>query len=143
ADPTSGTRHVLCYDAADGHKIWQRDFKASTHHLHTRNSYCSSTPAVDAERVYVSWATPEEFTLLALTHDGEDVWRRDLVPFKSEHGFGTSPIVVDDMVVITGDHEGDDRFVTAVDSKTGDQRWRISRKYAKNRQNASYATPCV
>ena len=42
-------------------------------------------------------------------HNGDDVWRINLGPFKSEHGFGTSPIVVDDMVIITNDQEGENR----------------------------------
>ncbi len=143
ADSDTATRHVLCFNAANGEKLWQRDFPGKAYHLHTQNSYATSTPALDAERIYLAWASDEEFTLQALTHDGEDVWHINLGPFKSEHGFGTSPIVVDDMVIITNDQEGENRFLIAVDSKTGHERWKIPRKYADNRQNASYATPCV
>jgi outer membrane protein assembly factor BamB len=66
-----------------------------------------------------------------------------LGPYKSEHGFGTSPITVDDEVIITNDQEGENRSLIAVDANTGDDRWRIPRRYADNRQNASYSTPCV
>ena len=142
-DPDTATRHVLCVNAATGEKLWQRDFPGKTYHLHTQNSYATSTPALDADRVYLAWASDDEFTLQALTHNGDDVWRINLGPFKSEHGFGTSPIVVDDMVIITNDQEGENRFLIAVDSKTGNERWKIPRKYANNRQNASYATPCL
>jgi outer membrane protein assembly factor BamB len=143
ADPDSATLHILCFSTADGKKLWQRDFPSAVYHVHTQNNFASSTPALDADRIYFAWANPEHYNLAALTHDGHDVWQIDLGPFKSEHGFGTSPIVVDDMVVITNDQEGDNRFLIAVDSATGQQRWRIPRKYADNRQNASYATPCV
>ena len=143
ADPDTAERHVLCVNTANGEKLWQRDFSGKPYHLHTQNSYATSTPALDAERVYLAWASADEYTLQALTHDGNDVWRINLGPFKSEHGFGTSPIVVDDMVIITNDQEGENRFLIAVDAKTGDVRWKVPRKYADNRQNASYATPCV
>jgi outer membrane protein assembly factor BamB len=101
--------------------------------------------------VYVTWATPDEFALLALTHAGADVWRLNLGPHESHHGFASSPIVVDDKVVIAHDHDGEDRFITAVDSQTGDRVWKISRdfvsetrrKYPQEIQNTSYATPCV
>src|SRR4051812_45721435 len=105
ADPKTAERHVSCFRTADGKQLWQRDFPAATYHLHTQNTYASSTPAVDAERVYLAWATADEYTLQALTHEGKDVWRINLGAFVSQHGFGTSPIVVDDTVIITNDQE--------------------------------------
>jgi len=143
ADPDSATLHVLCLSTANGKELWHRDYASAVHKVHTQNNFASSTPALDANRVYFAWANPQHYNLAALTHDGHDAWQIDLGPFKSEHGFGTSPIVVDDMVVITNDQEGDNRFLIAVDSATGQQRWRIPRKYADNRQNASYSTPCL
>ncbi len=143
ADPDTATIHVLAFNTADGKKLWQRDYPSTTYHLHTQNNYASSTPALDADHVYVAWANPEEITLLALDHDGHDAWRKNLGPYKSEHGFGTSPIVVDDKVIITNDQEGENRSLIALDAKTGDDRWRIPRRLADNRQNASYATPCI
>jgi outer membrane protein assembly factor BamB len=143
ADPDTATRHVLCINAADGKTVWKRDYPGKAYKHHVQNNYASSTPAVDAERVYLAWASDDENTLMALTHSGQDVWSLNLGPYTSQHGFGTSPIVVDDMVVITNDQEGDTRFLLAVDSKTGQERWKIPRKYANNRQNASYATPII
>ncbi len=143
SDAESGMRYVLCLSIANGQILWRREYPSSTHHIHKFNSYASSTPAVDDKHVYVAWATPEEITLLALTHGGEDAWRKNLGSFESQHGFGTSPIVVDDMVIMTNDQEGEDRFLIALDAATGNERWKIPRKYADNRQNLSYATPCV
>ncbi len=143
ADPKKATRYVTCLRASDGKQLWQRDWQGEEYHLHTQNSYASSTPALDAERIYLAWASDKQFVLQALTHDGNDVWHRELGPYISQHGFGTSPIVVDDEVIITNDQEGDDRFLLAVDAKRGNDRWRIPRKFANNRQNASYATPVV
>ena len=143
ADPQTAARHVSCLRAKDGEKLWQRDFPAKTYHLHTQNSYASSTPALDKDHIYLAWASDQEFILQALDHSGETVWEKNLGPYISQHGFGTSPIVVDDEVIITNDQEGETRFLLAVDSKTGEERWKIPRKFADNRQNASYATPCV
>ena len=47
---------VFCHDAVTGVKIWQRDMEVTGEVLpkiHASNSYASSTPAADAERVYV------------------------------------------------------------------------------------------
>lgn len=139
ADPSNGTRYLFCVNADDGQIVWQRDFPATAHHVHTQNSLASSTPACDEDHVYYAWGTPEEYTLLALDHGGEQVWRANLGKFTSSHGFGASPIVYEDLVIITNDQDGPSSVV-AVDRKTGDVRWQIPRK-SLSRQNASYSTP--
>jgi len=141
ANPEEGTRHVLCHSARDGRLLWQRDYPATTHHLHQQNTFASSTPAADAKHVYCAWATPDEFTLLALDHDGREVWRLALGPFSSQHGFGTSPIVYRDMVIVTNDQDGES-FLIAVDAASGSIRWKAARKVLVE-QNASYSAPCL
>jgi outer membrane protein assembly factor BamB len=153
AHPEDATRYVLCLNAETGKEIWRREFKSSPHSLHLRNSFASCTPAVDAERVYVAWSTPKKTTFIALTHAGEPVWELDLGPFVSMHGFGTSPIVYKDMVILAdmqlqsekdlpkaveADKPGE-AFILAVDGKTGAQRW----KTPKRNEVAAYSVPCI
>jgi outer membrane protein assembly factor BamB len=141
ADRESGTRYVLCLSATDGKILWQRDYASQAHAIHQANTLASSTPAVDEERLYCAWSTPDEFTLLALTHAGEPVWKANLGPFVSQHGFGTSPIVFGELVVIVNDQDSDS-FAIAVDRKTGETKWKVARNHLDD-QNTSYATPCV
>src|SRR6266404_5295302 len=89
----SGGLSVLCFNARDGRQLWRRDFSLTPFSHHKFNSFASSTPAVDAERVYVVWNEPDHYMLTALDHDGKDVWQRDFGPFVSQHGSGISPIV--------------------------------------------------
>ena len=148
ADPQTATRYVLSYDATLGKELWKRPFESTPHHLHTQSSYASSTPAVDADRVYVAWSVPASVTLMALTHQGEIIWQRDLGPWNSQHGFGTSPMLVNDLVVLSNSQEAKngpnatgepESFMMAFDSATGEERWRIPRKPI----NTSYAVPAV
>jgi outer membrane protein assembly factor BamB len=148
ADPKTATRHVLCLSAADGKIVWQRDYPSATHHLHTRSSYASCTPTVDADRVYVAWSDPEHTTLLALDHSGKDAWSLDLGPWVSQHGFGTSPMLYKDLCIVTSYHENPKRpnagepslaFVAAVDKAKGSVRWKTDRKV----DTTSYSVPCV
>ncbi len=141
ADPKEGTRYVLCLAADDGKLLWKRDYPSETHHLHQQNTLASSTPTVDAEHVYCAWSTPEEFTLLALKHDGSPSWQADLGPFVSQHGFGTSPILHEDLLIIANDQDADSFFI-AVDKKEGTTRWKIPRERLAE-QNTCYSTPCV
>ena len=137
-DPEAAELIVLALETETGDERWSERFGLTPSSFHTLNSYASSSPAVDARGIYLLAASPESIQLVALTHDGEEVWRRDLGPFESQHGFGISPMIVDDLVVIASDHQGAS-FVTALDAETGDPRWRIERKSGK----AAYATPCV
>ena len=97
---------IFAVDAKDGQLLWKKEFPASNYHIHTQNSFATGTPAVDADRVYVAWATPQAYTLIALTHSGQEVWRHSLGSFTSQHGFGSSPIVCGDLVVIDDEQDG-------------------------------------
>lgn len=119
AEEETGKRIVLCLNSGDGSIAWKREYNSFTFHIHKRNSYASSSPAVDDVGVYVSWTTPKEYTLLALSHDGKELWRQNLGEFTSQWGSGTSPVVVNDMVVLTNDQEGPESSVVAFDHKTG------------------------
>src|SRR5438093_8149607 len=48
----AGGISVLSLDSKDGNLIWRRDFSLTPFARHDFNSFASSTPTVDAERVY-------------------------------------------------------------------------------------------
>ena len=148
ADADTATRYVVCLSAADGRELWRREYASQTHAIHARNTYGSSTPVVDAERVYVAWATPARLTLLALDHEGRDVWNLDLGPVVSEHGFGTSPIRYQDLVILSNNQQAFElepgqqpgrSAMLALDAKTGELRW----SQPRNSSRVSFSTPCI
>lgn len=139
ADDKAARRTVCCLSAADGTLLWRRDYESKPHRFReVFSGYANSSPAVDSQCVYAYWTSPWETTLLALTHDGKDVWRRDLGKFHGPYGSGASPIVLEDMVIQANDQEGTG-FLLAVDRETGETRWKHERK---NRL-APYSTPCI
>lgn len=137
-DEATGEVIVAALDAATGDELWSRRYPSQPHSLHPSNSYASSTPAADERAVYVSWASPEALEMAAISHDNEELWRLNLGPIDNNHGFGVSPIVVDDLVILANDHSGPS-FVVAVDRATGDERWRCERSPG----TPSYATPAL
>ena len=100
ADSEDATRYLIAIRQSDGKEMWRRTFESKSHTLHKFSSYASSTPCVDSKHVYAAWADPDHTYLKAFTHDGEEVWSRDFGTYRSEHGFGTSPILVDERVVL-------------------------------------------
>jgi outer membrane protein assembly factor BamB len=140
AEKETAKRIVLCINSADGSIAWKREFNSFTFHQHAQNSYASSSPAVDDIGLYVTWTTPKEYILQALSHDGQELWRQNLGEFTSQWGSGTSPVVVNDMVILTNDQEGPESTVAAFDHKTGKQRWSIHRT---STDKTASSTPCV
>jgi outer membrane protein assembly factor BamB len=136
-DEKSGARIVLCLVADTGRRLWWREFGSQAHGKHSLNSFASATPAVDEKRLYVSWATPKEYVVLALDHDGDELWRRDLGPFKTGHGFGVSPIVHGDLVIVPNEQDGESSLV-ALAVADGTVRWQVRRD-----SQVTYSTPCI
>ena len=145
----AGGISVLCLRAKDGSVKWRQDFSLHPFHRHDFNSFAASTPAVDADRVYVIWNEPEHFMLTALDHKGKTVWQRDFGPFVSQHGCGISPILLEGKVLL-GNEQDDEKivkekpgtgesFVLAVSAKSGETLWQTPRRSAV----VSYSTPCI
>jgi outer membrane protein assembly factor BamB len=136
-DEATGLRMLFCLNAKTGERLWLQEYPASKHGKHELNSFASPTPAVDERRVYHCFASPSEFLVIALTHQGEEVWRRDLGPFQSGHGYGASPIVVDGSVIVPNEQGGRSSLV-ALDAATGKTRWQVSRE-----SEVHFYTPCI
>ena len=147
ANPETAKRYVLCISAESGDILWTREFDSDHHHLHGRNSFASGTPAVDEERLYVAWSDPSQVRLMAFDHDGNDVWERNLGTWVSQHGFGTSPIVYQDKLILFNSQQKDrvegvppgDSHMMAFDRESGDTRWSTP----MNATRVCYSVPCI
>jgi outer membrane protein assembly factor BamB len=117
---------VLCVNSKSGKTIWKKSFGLNPFRKHKYNSFASTTPALDGERLYVGWNDSEKYTLLCLTHDGEKVWERDLGPFVSQHGSGASPVLYEGKLILNS-MKDDNSFVMAFNPKTGKTLWKNER----------------
>lgn len=136
-DAKAEQRVVHCLNSKNGRTLWSRHVPVAKHGQHPDNSFASGTPAVDEKRVYVPWASPNDYLVVAFDHAGAEAWRVDLGPFRSGHGFGVSLIVHDGLVIVPHEHEGKSAIV-ALDCDTGKIRWQTPR-----RSKTTYATPCL
>lgn len=133
SDAQSTHRFVVCISTVDGGVLWKREFpyKMFAKKINNDNTYASSTPAVDADLVYVSWSEPESYMLAAFDHNGKEAWKCDLGPYESQHGSGTSPIIVGDLVILSNEQDGPKSFLVGVERKTGQIRWKLDRQSGK------------
>jgi len=145
ADQARARAILLAIGVSDGSIRWQKRFDLPAYKMNRLNSYAASTPSVDAGYVYALWPSFDETLLVAFDHEGRQVWRRTFPGVKSQHGPCTSPVIVDDVVVFTHEHEettgrGAQSFWIAVDRSTGQTRWKLPRRTGLK---TSYSTPCL
>jgi outer membrane protein assembly factor BamB len=141
-------RVVSSFGVKDGRRLWEKRYPAEPYPTHQYNNLAASTPVVDGERLYVVFAHPGEVFLAALEHSGaepgKEAWKVTAGKFAARHGFGASPILFEDTVVVTLDSESGPEEdiasqVVAFEKATGKERWRTPRR----RVSAAYGTPCV
>lgn len=135
-----GIRWVVAIGAGEGKELWRYEDRFEPYPLHAFNSFAASTPACDAERVYVSWVSGDRRVVLALDHGGKKIWQTDLGFYREDHGSSASPVIVDDLLIVPNDHsEGKDAGVFAVETQTGKLRWFTPTKT----QRTAFSTPVV
>ena len=135
----NATRIIQCLKTSDGSVVWKATFPSSTYKMNKANGYAAATPPVDQDYLYTTWVAPQSYLVLTLDRQsGKEVWRRDLGPFAAQHGFGASPILFGDLLIVPNDQDGKS-FVAALDRKTGEIRWQSDRRTDK----AAYSTPCI
>lgn len=127
---------TLCLDRGDGRLLWEAIAPHETlESIHGIGSYAQPSPAADGERVVSFFGSSG---LYCYDCDGQPLWNLPMGPFNNDFGAGSSPIVVDDYVVLCQDHDSDS-FLLAIDKRTGETVWRTDRsEFARN-----YCTPVV
>jgi outer membrane protein assembly factor BamB len=143
-DATGGNRRhtfqVLAVNAKDGNILWTRTaYEGPVYDdRHARGSYAAPTPVTDGVRVYAYFGTEG---LYAYRMDGTPVWSRQLGKVAGlSVGVSTSPVLFGKLVIVQADEDnGDTSFITAVDTATGKDVWRVSR----SRMPISWATPLL
>jgi hypothetical protein len=133
-------RVVLCLDRATGAMRWQQTVVSGPlQKLHKENSYASSTPAVDGERVYVVFRVGNRIWVAAHALDtGKQIWKVCPGTHEGEWGFSNAPVLHGGKVFIDGDGK-QDSFLTALHCETGEVVWRNERK----NKGISYSAPYI
>ena len=121
----SGRRvSILSFRRSDGELLWETDAPDDrAAYVHNKNSPASATVTTDGERVYASFGSRG---MLAVDFDGRIAWHRDLGRIDNYHGAAGSPLLYRDTVIIYQD-QNRGAFVIALDTRTGETRWRTSR----------------
>ena len=133
---------VIQVDAETGMIVWDktvlRGSKVEGGDKHPKNSLASATALIDGGVIYAHFGPIG--TVALNFEDGEALWKQKIA-YTSQHGSGSSPVLVDGMLVFNTDGVKAP-MVTALYADTGKLAWRTARSH-KVRNNFSFSTPLV
>ena len=135
---------VFCLDKQRGTVVWQQTAHegAPRFKRHPKSTHANPTPATDGEHVVAFFASEG---LYCYDLDGRLLWNKSLGDLNSgwfydadyEWGFGSSPIIYRDLVIVQCDIQ-QGSFLAAFDVTSGELRWRRERD-----EIPTWATPTV
>lgn len=135
-DKKSGKLVVIALDRKTGKELWRREVpRAKTGRLENVNGPASASPVTDGENVFAYF---QDFGLISFNAAGKERWRLPIEAPNIFYGYGASPILVDDKVILPVDQDGG-AYLLAVNKNTGKQVWKIDRPEVIS----GYSTPMI
>ncbi|TWU02082.1 outer membrane protein assembly factor BamB family protein [Neorhodopirellula pilleata] len=115
--------HVLCISLSSGDVLWDKTFEPSPEEQPigkrvAEHGYASPTSCVDSENVY-SYFGPSG--VIALTHEGELLWRKNVGTNTVGFGAAASPIEFENLVIMNASIESGSLY--ALEKATGEVVW--------------------
>ncbi|HEV7867360.1 MAG TPA: PQQ-binding-like beta-propeller repeat protein [Chthoniobacteraceae bacterium] len=131
--PKQERLHLICFQASDGAKLWERQLQATGRTMsHPKTSVAACTPCSDGRRVFALWSSND---LAAFDLDGNLLWVRGLTadyPNASNSlGMASSPIVIGETVIAMIENDSES-YSLGLDAKTGRNLWKLERPKSAN-----------
>jgi len=134
-----GKLQVRDYRRSDGENRWARGISAPVYEdYHAQDgSPAASSPATDGKVVVAYFGS---VGLVCHDLEGNELWTQPMPPAEMSGGFGsgTSPIIVENKVILMRDHQGNSAIM-AFDVSSGKKLWQTARPESKS----SYGTPVI
>lgn len=119
---------VVCINRADGSTRWQQSVakEVPPEGHHPTGSFAPYSPVTDGKFV---WASFGSRGLHCYDLEGKHQWSTPLPQMTIKRGFGegSSPLLVEDAIVVLQDHEGESR-IAAYDKMNGAMKWEQRRE---------------
>lgn len=141
ADESIQTQSILAFDRHTGKPLWSFEANRGAFvEKHSKNTHASATPATDGRLIFAPFANHDRVQVVAVDLAGNLVWDVDIGEFQSQFGYGASPTLFQDYVIVSGDGMGGG-FLAALHRDTGVIAWRVLREGDGRR--GSYSSPVV
>ena len=138
AQPAKSLQHLAAFDRETGKPLWQTKLhEGGKMKIHPKNSHASATPACDGNNLFAVCMVHDAIWLSSVSVAGELQWQKEVGPFRSMHGYGSSPVLYKSLVIVAGDSSAGG-FLAALHRETGDIVWRVRRS-----NSPSFCSPVV
>jgi outer membrane protein assembly factor BamB len=139
AEHGKDVQSVLCYDRKTGKLLWQTEVHRGGFEKkgNAKSSLASSTVAGDGRRLFINFLHAGAVYTTALDRDGNKIWQTKITDYVIHQGYGSSPTVYEDLVLVTADNKGGGA-VAGLERATGKIVWKHERPATPN-----YASPIV
>ncbi len=143
ADDAEQTQSLVKFDRQSGKLLnqWPVHQGRLPEQIHNHNSYASPTPAFDGKNIIVVFHLDDSIVATAITPSGQQVWQTrvgEFLPARFQFGYGASPLIVGNLVIIASEYDGKDSGLYALNTSTGKQVWTAPRK-----SNLNFASPIL
>ena len=139
ADHTRGLQTALCFDRATGQPLWESvvhegglDVKNND-----KSSMASASAACDGERFFVNFLNGDSVFMTALDRNGKRIWQTKVSGYVNHQGFGSSPLLYQDLVICVADNKGGGA-IAAMNRASGAIVWKRDRPAKPN-----YSSPVI
>lgn len=143
ADDEKQTQSLLILDRATGKLL--KEILNSTgsfpSRVHPNNTNASPTVASDGKRVFALFCHDDAAFVTAYDLSGKRLWEKRVGGFDPQQyqfGFGSSPRIVDGLLIVSTEYDGPESGLYAIDTATGEPVWSTPRP-----EGLSYSTPAV
>lgn len=139
ADLERQQQSVLCVDRRTGQRVWETVVHSGglTDKGNEKSSLASGTLACDGERFFVNFLNSDAAWTTALDRSGQQLWQQKITDYVLHQGFGSSPAVYQDLVLVSADNKGGGA-IAGLHRATGQVVWKHGRPAKPN-----YTSPII
>ena len=139
ADNDRNLQTVLCFDRRNGKQLWETVVheKGLDVQNNEKSSMASAAAACDGDRFFVNFLSGDSVYMTVLDRQGKKLWQKKLSAYINHQGFGSSPLLYQDLVIGVSDNKGGGAIV-AMNRATGDIVWQKARPAKPN-----YSSPVI
>jgi len=139
ADIARNVQTVLCFDRKTGKQLWETVVHENGLEVKSneKSSMASAAAACDGDRFFVNFLNGDSVYMTALDRQGKKLWQTKISAYINHQGFGSSPLLYQDLVIGVSDNKGGGAIM-AMNRATGDIVWKKSRP-----TKANYSSPVI
>ncbi len=139
ADYAEEKQLLICVDRTTGKESWsttvhQGGFATKGN---KKSTLASTTPAHDGSQIYVNFLNAGAVYTSAVSASGEVVWQTKISDYIVHQGYGSSPAIYEDLVIVSADNKGGGA-IAALRRDTGNVAWKHLRPDKPN-----YPSPII